>query len=103
MLTPVLEKQVISKAKSKYINVSDKLCEYNEAFVMYLTTRLPNPTFSPEDQAQCTLVDFTVTQQGLEEQLGKVRGLDEQVFVGICTIARWLDRHLDQGKQSART
>ena len=44
-----------------------------------------------------------VMEQGLEEQLGKVRGLDEQVFVGICTIARWLDRHLDQGKQSART
>ena len=69
MLTPVLEKQIITKAKSKYINVGDKLCEYNEEFTLYMTTRLPNPHFSPEDQAKTTVVDFTVTQKGLEEQL----------------------------------
>ena len=57
------------KAKSKYINLSDKLCEFNDTFTMYLTTRLPNPHFSPEDQAKTTVVDFTVTQKGLEEQL----------------------------------
>ena len=85
MLTPVLEKQIITKAKSKYINVSDKLCEFNEEFTMYLTTRLPNPHFSPEDQAKATVVDFTVTQKGLEEQLLGVviqkeqRSLEEQL------------------------
>ena len=85
MLTPVLEKQIVTKAKSKYINVSDKLCEFNENFTMYLTTRLPNPHFSPEDQAKATVVDFTVTQKGLEEQLLGVviqkeqRSLEEQL------------------------
>ncbi|KDO29332.1 hypothetical protein SPRG_05868 [Saprolegnia parasitica CBS 223.65] len=68
-MNAVLEKNVIVKAKSKYILVGDKLCEYNDAFLLYMTTRLPNPHFSPEVQAKTMLVDFTVTQDGLEDQL----------------------------------
>ncbi|GMH97336.1 hypothetical protein TrST_g8180 [Triparma strigata] len=79
MLTSVLEKQIITKAKSKYINISDKLCEYSDDFMLYMTTRLPNPHFSPEDQAKTTMVDFTVTQKGLEEQLlGRVIGKEQK-------------------------
>jgi dynein heavy chain len=85
MLTPVLEKQVITKAKSKYITVGGKVCDYSEEFMLYLVTRLPNPHFCPEDQAKCTIVDFTVTLKGLEEQLlGRViqkeqRSLEESL------------------------
>ena len=61
MLDPVLNKQWIQKGKSKYINLMDKLCEFQETFALYLITRLPNPHFSPEDQAKCVVVDFTVT------------------------------------------
>ena len=64
MLDPVLNKQWIQKGKSKYINLMDKLCEFQETFALYLITRLPNPHFSPEDQAKCVVVDFTVTQCG---------------------------------------
>ena len=46
-----------------------KLCDYNDEFMLYLVTRLSNPTFSPEEQSRCTIVDFTVTLKGLEEQL----------------------------------
>ena len=69
MLDPVLEKQIITRARSRYINVSDTLMEYNEDFMLYMTTRLPNPHFSPELQARTTIIDFAVTQDGLEEQL----------------------------------
>lgn len=85
MLTPVLEKQIVVKAKNKYITVSGKQCDYSDDFMMYLVTRLPNPHFSPEDQSKCTIVDFTVTQKGLEEQLlGRViqkeqRSLEESL------------------------
>lgn len=69
MFDPVLEKQLITKGKRKFVNVSDKLMDYDEKFMMYFITRLPNPSFSPELQAKTNVVDFTVTQKGLEEQL----------------------------------
>ena len=43
MLDPVLEKQLIVKGKKKFVNVSDKLMDYDEKFMMYFITRLPNP------------------------------------------------------------
>lgn len=85
LLTPVLEKQIVTKGKSKYITMGGKMCDYTEDFVLYLVTRLPNPHFSPEEQSKCTIVDFTVTQKGLEEQLlGRViqkeqRSLEESL------------------------
>ncbi|KAJ1421934.1 putative axonemal dynein gamma heavy chain, partial [Ochromonadaceae sp. CCMP2298] len=85
LLSPVLEKQIITKGKSKYITVGGRVCDYVEDFMMYLVTRLPNPHFTPEEQSKCTIVDFTVTQKGLEEQLlGRViqkeqRSLEESL------------------------
>jgi len=85
MLSPVMEKQIITKAKSKYISIGGKTCDYVDEFMLYLVTRLPNPHFTPEDQSKCTIVDFTVTQKGLEEQLlGRViqkeqRSLEESL------------------------
>jgi dynein heavy chain len=34
-----------------------------------MTSRLANPHFSPELAAKTTIIDFTVTQGGLEQQL----------------------------------
>eukprot|EP00814_Leptocylindrus_danicus_P009510 CAMPEP_0116004988 /NCGR_PEP_ID=MMETSP0321-20121206/911_1 /TAXON_ID=163516 /ORGANISM="Leptocylindrus danicus var. danicus, Strain B650" /LENGTH=4605 /DNA_ID=CAMNT_0003473357 /DNA_START=128 /DNA_END=13942 /DNA_ORIENTATION=- len=81
MLDPVMEKQIIRKGKRMFINVSDKLMDYDDKFMMYFITRLPNPKFSPELQAKTTLIDFTVTQKGLEEQLlGKVIGKEQKAL-----------------------
>ncbi|KAF0689476.1 Aste57867_19083 [Aphanomyces stellatus] len=85
-MNAVLEKNIVVKAKSKYILLGDKLCEFNDAFLLYMTTRLPNPHFAPEVQAKTMLVDFTVTQEGLEDQLlAKViqkeqKSLEEQLI-----------------------
>jgi dynein heavy chain len=81
MLDPVLEKQILVKGKRKFINVSDKMMDYDDKFMMYFITRLPNPNFSPELQAKTTVVDFTVTQKGLEDQLlGKVIGREQKAL-----------------------
>ena len=84
MFDPVLEKQFIKRGGKYLVNVSDKMMEYNMAFTMYFISRLPNPSFSPELQAKTCVVDFTVTQLGLEEQLlGKVRS---QTFLKAPTL-----------------
>ena len=43
--------------------------EYHPEFRLVLQTKLANPHYKPEMQAQATLINFTVTQDGLEDQL----------------------------------
>lgn len=43
--------------------------EYDPNFRLYITTKLPNPHYLPEEQIKVTLINFTVTKQGLVEQL----------------------------------
>lgn len=54
---------------SRYIQIGGKFCEYNNDFKLILHTKLANPHFPPELQAQTTLINFAVTPVGLEEQL----------------------------------
>ena len=69
-LDPVLNKEIQRKGKSNLIiQMSDKECEYSETFKLFLTSKLANPHYSPEIFAQLTVINFTVTMQGLEQQL----------------------------------
>lgn len=49
--------------------MGDKEVEYNQDFRLLLHTKLANPHYKPEMQAQTTLINFTVTRDGLEDQL----------------------------------
>lgn len=69
MLDPLLEKQITVKGRSKLIKLADQEFDYDEKFQLFLTTKLANPHFSPELAAKTTIIDFTVTQSGLEQQL----------------------------------
>eukprot|EP00976_Prorocentrum_cordatum_P058658 1173346-Prorocentrum_minimum.AAC.1 len=51
------------------MKLGDKEVEYDSNFRMYLQTKLGNPHYKPEIAAQCTLVNFCVTEKGLEDQL----------------------------------
>jgi hypothetical protein len=68
MLDPVLEKRVVKKGKNLVIML-DKEVDFAESFTLFCTTRLPNPHYSPEMSAKVTVIDFTVTAVGLEDQL----------------------------------
>jgi dynein heavy chain len=69
VLDPVLARAVIKKGRSLIIKLGDKEVDYDPKFQLYLQTKLANPHYIPEVQAQCTLVNFTVTEKGLEDQL----------------------------------
>jgi len=43
------------------IDVGGTQMDYNVNFCLFLTCRLPNPSFSPELSAKTTIIDFTVT------------------------------------------
>lgn len=67
VLDPLLGRNTIKKGRA--IKLGDKECEYNAEFRLILHTKLANPHYKPEMQAQTTLINFTVTRDGLEEQL----------------------------------
>jgi len=69
VIQPVYSRAIIKKGKTKYIKMGDKELTLNPKFNLYLHTKLSNPHYPPEIQAECTLINFTVTESGLEDQL----------------------------------
>ena len=67
VLDPLLGRNTIKKGK--FIKIGDKEVEYHPKFRLILQTKLANPHYKPEMQAQTTLINFTVTRDGLEDQL----------------------------------
>lgn len=51
------------------VRVGDTLFACAEGFRLYITTQHPHPHFPPDATARATLIDFTLTPEGLEEQL----------------------------------
>ncbi|KAH8251731.1 hypothetical protein KR038_005556 [Drosophila bunnanda] len=67
VLEPLLSRALIKKGR--FLRIGDKEIEFHANFRLILHTKLPNPHYKPEMQAQTTLINFTVTPDGLEEQL----------------------------------
>jgi len=69
VIAPVYGRAVIKKGKNRYIKLGDKELNLHDKFNLYMHTKLSNPHYPPEIQAECTLINFTVTENGLEDQL----------------------------------
>ncbi|KAH0792655.1 Dynein heavy chain family protein [Histomonas meleagridis] len=69
LLDNVLAKNYIKSGKYTQVSLGGREVTMEEGFTLYLTTKLPNPKFSPETFAKTAVIEFSVTQFGLEEQL----------------------------------
>ncbi|KAJ1489262.1 dynein heavy chain and region D6 of dynein motor-domain-containing protein, partial [Baffinella frigidus] len=65
-LDPLLDAAFVRKGKQCVIQLGDKEVDVEpETFQLFITSRMPNPHFTPELSARVTVIDFT----GLEDQL----------------------------------
>ena len=69
VLDPLLLKQWYQQDSMNVIKIGDSIKEYDVAFKLYLLSNLSNPHFSPEVSTKVTLLNFTITEEGLAEQL----------------------------------
>lgn len=65
----VLEKNYKIQGGRKFLILGDKEVDIDPNFRMYLTTKLANPNFDPSVYAKATVINYTVTVSGLEDQL----------------------------------
>ncbi|XP_067360331.1 dynein axonemal heavy chain 1 [Channa argus] len=68
-LEPVLLQQTFKQQGSTMLKLGDSIIPYHESFKMYMTSKLPNPHYSPEVSTRVTLINFTLSPSGLQDQL----------------------------------
>ncbi|CAJ1371943.1 unnamed protein product [Effrenium voratum] len=69
LLEPLLQKAIFKAGSVLMIRLGDSQCEYNKDFRLFITTKLPNPHYSPEVCVQVTLLNFMATPDGLQDQM----------------------------------
>ena len=68
-LEPILLKQTFVSGGRTLIRLGDNDIDYDRNFRFYMTSQMANPHYLPELQIKVTLINFTVTVSGLEDQI----------------------------------
>ncbi|XP_053163841.1 dynein axonemal heavy chain 14 isoform X5 [Hemicordylus capensis] len=68
-MKPILRKEIYKRAGQEFIRIGGSEIEYNHNFRLYMTTRNANPHFLPAICNIVTMINFTITFQGLQDQL----------------------------------
>ena len=77
-LDPILTKAYYQKGNTLLIKLGENEIEFSLDFKLYITTKLRGPHYSPETSTKVSIVDFTITQIGLEDQLVGIVAAAEQ-------------------------
>lgn len=68
-LEPILLKQTFVSGGRLLIRLGDSDVDYDPNFRFYMTTKLSNPHYLPEVCIKVTIINFSVTKSGLEDQI----------------------------------
>jgi len=82
IIDPVLEKNIVRNGASRTVKIGDKDVEWDDSFQLYMTSKLANPHYGPETFGKVMIINYSVTLQGLEDQL-----LNETVKVERADLA----------------
>lgn len=61
--------QVFKRGGQLLLRLGDTDVPYSDEFRFFVTTKLANPHYMPEICIKVTIINFTVTMTGLEDQL----------------------------------
>ncbi|DBA03742.1 TPA: hypothetical protein N0F65_004159 [Lagenidium giganteum] len=67
-LEPILLQSKFKQGGQVMMKLGDSTVPYNPAFRFFMTTKLPNPHYPPETSVKVSLLNFTITPKGLEDQ-----------------------------------
>jgi dynein heavy chain len=68
-LDPILLRQKFKQAGTWMLKLGEVVVPYDDNFRLYMTTKLPNPHYTPEVSVKVLLVNFTLVPSGLQDQL----------------------------------
>lgn len=68
-LDPILLKQLVKQAGSWVIKLGENIVPYHKDFKLYITTKIPNPHYAPEVCTKVNIINFTLVESGLQDQL----------------------------------
>ena len=69
LLNPLLMKQFFVYEGIKVVKIGDIPRPYDESFYLYMFTSSANPHFSPETSTKAVIINFSITEEALAEQL----------------------------------
>lgn len=69
IIEPILSREFIISDGVKKISIGGEYINYSPDFRLFMSTKYPNPHYSPEICSQVTLINFVTTQSGLSDFL----------------------------------
>lgn len=69
LLLPLLNKNFTKQQGTLIVKFGENFKTIDQKFTLYMSTTVPNPNFPPETSTKVNVINFTITQESLSEQL----------------------------------
>lgn len=69
IIFPIIARKIVKKGGKVFMDFGGKKLDLHPDFRLYMQSKMSNPNYPPEIQAEAALINFTVTEDGLSDQL----------------------------------